>query len=183
VEEYLKPEYKSATMTSLSKKGAEARKEQQEEAQGEAGGENPSEEKAKTVTVEQVFGQKPEKKAKKETKKERGLRQYTEAEQAFHKILEEHRISHEQQVTFLREKELTKDGKQKVWIADFVIKNNLVFELEGPGTASDNKLRDEYFQKRQFIVVHVPNELILKHGHVIGSIIMAFILWQRPPGV
>ena len=96
-------------------------------------------------------------------------KQYIKAGQCFKVLLDSKKIPNKAQVSFTRE-ETTKEGLPKVYIADSVV-NNLIFELEGPGTSSDSIERDMFFKKNNYYVVHIPNELAIKHGNVLIELI------------
>jgi len=94
-------------------------------------------------------------------------------------ILSRYNIKYRAQVEFERAGELTQDGKPKTYVADILI-NNIVIEIEGPGTSSDSAERDSFFVSKGCYVVHIPNIAIFKHGEVIGSLIAAFYhKWRR----
>ena len=104
------------------------------------------------------------------TKTQYGKKQYTKAEQILEAQLSSHKIPFKNQVSFTRQGEVTKEGIPKVYIADCVI-NNLVFELEGPRTSSDNMESDRFFKKNGYHVIHIPNALAIKYGDVLGALI------------
>jgi len=101
-----------------------------------------------------------------------GKKQHTKAEVHFRELLDKRQIPYNAQVSFTRTGETTREGLPKVYIADFVV-DNLVFELEGSGTSSDSIERDLFFKKNNYYVVHIPNELAIKHGNVLIELIDA----------
>ena len=83
---------------------------------------------------------------------------------------------------FIRDGELTKEGKQKVYRPDYYFKqDNLVVEVEGEGSASsDNEERDKFFTEKGFRIIHLSNKLIEKHSSEVAQI-FAVLLKQSSP--
>ena len=73
---------------------------------------------------------------------------------------------------FIRDGELTKEGKQKVYRPDYYFKQHkLVVEVEGEGSASsDNEERDKFFTEKGFRIIHLSNKLIEKHSSEVAQI-------------
>jgi hypothetical protein len=124
-----------------------------------------------TLTASETFKEGEKKTKRQKRDKERyGKKQHTKAEVRFRELLNQKHIPCNAQVPFTRTGETTREGLPKVYIADFVL-NNLIFELEGPGTSSDSIERDLFFKKNNCHVVHIPNELAIKHGNVLIELI------------
>jgi hypothetical protein len=104
-----------------------------------------------TSLASEVFQKEKTEKKDKELKRKReqyGKKQHTKAEVRFRELLDKRQIPYRAQVSFTRTGETTKEGLPKVYIADFVV-NNLIFELEDPGTSCDSIERNLFFKKEQ----------------------------------
>ncbi|MGA2666188.1 MAG: hypothetical protein ABSF83_14710 [Nitrososphaerales archaeon] len=77
---------------------------------------------------------------------------------------------------FLREGEVTKEGKQKGYVADLHFGDQkVIIEVEGEGSASaDNDDWELFFAENDYQVVHVPNACARSHGYVLAALARAF---------
>ena len=102
--------------------------------------------------------------------------QYTQAEQAVIAELAKQGVEYITQIPFARKDDQTRKGEPKQYIIDILIKNTkIILEVEGSkSSSSDNPDRDKYFKEKGYQIIHIPNELALKHSFVLVGLIKAF---------
>ncbi len=96
---------------------------------------------------------------------------YTDAEICLINHLGKAGVKYNTQVPYERPGEFNSEGKPKSYIIDVLTdEDHLGLEVEGPGTSSDNPVRDQFFKERGITIVHLPNAMVLDYGDVVALI-------------
>lgn len=104
--------------------------------------------------------------------------EYTDAEITLAKYLGKAGVKFKTQEPFLREGELTSEGKTKSYTVDVLAEGFLGLECEGAGTSSDSEKRDQFFREQGITIVHLPNKMVLDYGDVVAKLV-ALIIQRR----
>jgi len=99
---------------------------------------------------------------------------YTEAEQVLAAELARRGVRYLTQVPYVREGEYTAEGAPKTYVADIVVADKLILEVEGEGSSSESVERDRFFEEKGMKVIHIPNEAALKYSNIIAEVIAFF---------
>jgi very-short-patch-repair endonuclease len=99
---------------------------------------------------------------------------YTEAEQVLAAELARRGVRYLTQIPYVREGEFTAEGAPKTYVADIVVADKLILEVEGEGSSSESVERDRFFEEKGLKVIHIPNEAALKYSNIIAEIIAFF---------